>query len=553
MRIRRPGLGKTLTTSFSGKNTRYSLVVPEDVIGKLVRRKALSQQDRVFLHFKDETVTFQQLDETSNRFANGFKALGMSKNDKIAIMMRNHPDFLYTWFGSAKLGAIEVPINTAYKGDLLGHIINNSDSKILIIEGDYLDRLMLIKEDLTKLEQIICHGEMAEEIASSLPVSISAFTQFLEYPSDPLEADVSPKDPVAIMYTSGTTGVSKGALCPHSFFLHQAKLVSKLRDLDSRDILYTFLPLFHLNAQVFTILTALLNDAQVVLSDRFSATAFWDEIRKSGATQFNYLGAVMTILAKQEPREDDHDNFVRIAFGAACPPDVMEQVEERFGLVCLEGFGMTEIGIVVHDDINVRRTGSCGRVLGEYYEVRLVDDDEMEVGVGQVGEIIVRPKEPHIMMTEYYRMPDKTLEVFRNLWFHTGDYAKKDEDGFFYFVDRKKDAIRRRGENISSFEVEKVVNTHPQVLECAVFAVPSELGEDEVKVNVVLKRDQTLPPGRLIEFCRERMAYFAIPRYVEYVTNLPKTPTNRIEKYHLRELGITENTWDREEAGVRIR
>jgi len=528
-------------------------MVPENVIGKLVRKKALTQKDRVFLRFKDKTVTYQQLDETSNRFAHGFKALGIAKNDKIAIMMKNHPDFLYTWFGSAKLGAVEVPINTAYKGDLLRHIINNSDSRILIIDGGLLHRLILIKGDLTKLEQIICHGEMVEGVSRSLPVPISALERFFEYPSDPLEVDVSPKDPAGIIYTSGTTGVSKGAVCPHNFFLHQAKLVAELRDLHSQDILYTFLPLFHINAQVFTVLTALLNDAQVVLSDRFSASTFWDEIRKYGATQFNYLGAVMTILAKQEPKENDHDNPVRIAFGAACPPDVMKQVEERFGLVCLEGFGMTEIGIAVHDDINARRTGSCGRVLGEYYEVQLVDDDDTEVGVGKIGEIVVRPKKPYIMMTEYYKMPDKTLETYRNLWFHTGDYAKKDEDGYFYFVDRKKDAIRRRGENISSFEVEKVINTHPQILECAVFAVPSELGEDEVKANVVLKENQTLPPERLIEFCSERMAHFAVPRYVEYVTELPKTPTNRIEKYRLRELGITENTWDREKAGIKSR
>ena len=527
-------------------------MVPDNVIGKLVRKKALSQKDRLFLHFEDETVTYQQLDETSNRFANGLKALGITKNDKIAIMMKNHPDFLYTWLGSAKLGAVEVPINTAYKGELLEHIINNSDSRILIIDGDFLDRLILIREDLTKLERIICHGEMVEEVSRSLPVPISALGRFFEYPSDPLEVNVNPKDPAAIIYTSGTTGVSKGAVCPHNFLLHQAKLVAELRDLDSQDILYTFLPLFHMNAQVFTVLTALLYNAQVVLSDRFSASTFWDEIRKSGATQFNYLGAVMTILAKQEPKENDHDNPVMIAFGAACPPEVMKQVEERFGLVCLEGFGMTEIGIVVHDDINARRLGSCGRVLAEYYEVRLVDDDDMEVGVGKVGEIVVRPKKPYIMMTEYYKMPDKTLEVYGNLWFHTGDYAKKDEDGYFYFVDRKKDSIRRRGENISSFEVEKVINTHPQILECAVFAVPSELGEDEVKANIVLKENQTLPPERLIEFCNERMAHFATPRYVEYVTELPKTPTNRVEKYRLRELGITENTWDREKVGIKI-
>ncbi|MEJ2098794.1 MAG: AMP-binding protein [Desulfobacterales bacterium] len=525
----------------------------ENVVGKLVHRKARSLQDRGFLHFKDETVTYRQLDERSNQFANGLSDLGIKKDDKVAIMMKNHPDFIYTWFGAVKLGAVEVPINTAYKGDLLRHIINNSDSKILIIDEDMLDRLLLIKDDLTKLEQVLCHGVIDENVAKSLPVKVSSFERFFEYSSDPVEVDVRPMDPAGFIYTSGTTGPSKGAVCPHNYFLHVADLVAQLRDLKSEDILYTFLPLFHINAQCMTVLCALLYDAQIVIADRFSATTFWDEILKYNATQFNYLGAVMTILAKQEPRQNEGDYPVRIAFGAACPPDVMQQLEERFGFVCLEGFGMTETGIVVHDDIKARRTGSCGRVLDEYYEVKLLDDDDMEVGVGEIGEIVVRTKLPYIMMTEYYRMPDKTLEAYRNLWFHTGDYAKKDADGYFYFVDRKKDAIRRRGENISSFEVEKVINTHPSILESAVFAVPSELGEDEVKANIVLKPGEQLLPADLIHFCNERMAYFAVPRYLEFVEELPKTPTNRIEKYRLRQLGITENTWDREEAGVKVK
>ncbi len=214
---------------------------------------------------------------------------------------------------------------------------------------------------------------------------------------------------------------------------------------------------------------------------------------------------------------------------------------------------MSEIGLVVHDAIEVRRTGSCGRVLEDLFEVKLFNDDDEEVAVGEIGEIVVRPKKPYIMMTEYYNMPDKTLEAFRNLWFHSGDYAKKDGDGFFYFVDRKKDALRRRGENISSFEVEKVINTHPKVLETAVFAVPSELGEDEVKANVVLKPGEKLSPEDLIAHCNDRMAYFAVPRYLEFVTELPKTPTNRIEKYRLRQIGITATTWDREKVGLKIR
>jgi len=525
----------------------------ENVVGKLIQEKARIHKDRTFLSYKDEKITYEQLDHISNQFAHGFKELGIKKYDKIAIMMSNHPNYLYVWFGSSKLGAVEVPINTAYKGDLLKHIINNSDSKLLIIDSSFLDRLLVIRDDIKKLERIICHGEADQEISRALPVQISSMEDFFSYSADPVEVDIHPGDPAAIIYTSGTTGLSKGVVCPHNYYLHTARLVASLRDANSQDILYTFLPLFHINAQLMTVLTAQVSDAQMVLSERFSASTFWDDIRRYGATQFNYLGAVMTILSKQELKENDADNPVRIAFGAACPPDVMEHLEKRFGFICLEGFGMSEIGLVIHQDINDRRIGNCGKVLEDYFEVMLVDDEDMEVATGEVGEIVVRPKKPYIMMTEYYKMPDKTLEAFRNLWFHTGDYARKDLEGFFYFVDRKKDAIRRRGENISSFEVEKVINTHPKILESAVFAVPSELGEDEVKANIVLKPGDNLAPEDLITYCNERMAYFAIPRYLEFAPELPKTPTNRIEKYKLRQVGITEDTWDREKAGVKIK
>ena len=526
--------------------------IEENTLGRLIQEKGRIHKGRVFLYFKDETVTYEELDLKSNQFAHGFMDLGVKKDDKISIMMRNHPDFLYVWFGSSKLGVVEVPINTAYKGDLLKHIINNSDSKVLIIDSLFLDRLLIIRDDLTKLERIICHGEVDREISRSLPVPVSPFEEFFNHSTDPVEADIKPSDPAAIIYTSGTTGLSKGVVCPHNYYLHTGRLVARLRDANSKDILYTFLPLFHINAQLMTVLAAQVSDAQMVLSDRFSASNFWDDIKRFGATQFNYLGAVMTILSKQEPRDDDADNPVRIAFGAACPPDVMAHLEKRFGFICLEGFGMSEIGLAIHDDIDYRKTGSCGRVLDDLFAAQLVDDDDLEVPVGAIGEIVVRPKKPYIMMTGYYNMPDKTLEAYRNLWFHTGDYAKIDEEGFYYFVDRKKDALRRRGENISSFEVEKAINTHTKVLESAVFAIPSELGEDEVKANVVLKPGEDLSPVDLIKHCDERMAHFAVPRYLEFVPELPKTPTNRIEKYRLREAGITENTWDREKAGVKL-
>jgi crotonobetaine/carnitine-CoA ligase len=523
------------------------------VVGKFIQEKARLHKDRTFLFYRDESLTYAQIDSTSNQFAHAFKAMGLKKNDKIAIMMINHPYYLHVWFGAAKSGIVEVPVNTAYKGELLKHIINNSESKALIIDSEFLDRLPLIQDDLPKLERIICRGPIDPGLARSISVPISSIEDLFNFSKDSMTVDARPSDPVAFIYTSGTTGLSKGVVCPNNYYLHTGRLVARLRDARSDDILYTFLPMFHINAQLMTVLAAMVADAQMVLSDRFSASNFWNDIRKYGATQFNYLGAVMTILSKQEPKPEDAIVRIRYAFGAACPPDVMEKMEKRFGFECLEGFGMSEIGLVIHDAIGNRRRGACGKVLDEYFEVKLFDDDDNEVATGEIGEIAVRPKMPNIMMTEYYNMPDKTLEAYRNLWFHTGDYAKKDEDEFFYFVDRKKDAMRRRGENISSFEVEKVINAHPAVLESAVFAVPSELGEDEVMTAVVLKPGKELSPVALVEFCNDRMAHFAVPRYVDFVDALPKTPTNRIEKYRLRQAGITKTTWDREKAGVKIR
>lgn len=524
----------------------------ENVIGALIQQRTESHQDRVFLFFENQKFTWGQIDKLSNQFAHGLADMGIKKGDKVALMMQNHPDFLYSWFGTSKLGAVEVPINTAYKGDSLSYIINNSDSKALFIDAPLLDRLTLIHNDLSGLERIICRGTVDQTITSSLSIPVVSMEQFSSYPSDPIEANVHMTDPLGILYTSGTTGLSKGVVLCHNAFIHLARLIAGFRQLGSEDILYTFLPLFHGNAQMLSVMNAVVADSQLVLRDRFKASTFWEEIRQYGATQFNYLGAVMTILSKQPRKNDDADNPVKICIGAACPPDVMKHMEERFKIICLEGYGLTEAGIFMHWTVNDRKEGSCGKVVEQHYEAKLMDDEDNEVPVGQTGEIVVRPTSPFIMMSEYYKMPEKTLESYRNLWFHTGDWARKDEEGYFYFVDRKKDALRRRGENISSFEVEKVINSHPKVLESAVYAVPSELGEDEVKASVVLKPGEVLSPEELIAYCNDRMAYFAIPRYLEFMTELPKTPTARVEKYRLREAGITKNTWDREKAGIKV-
>jgi crotonobetaine/carnitine-CoA ligase len=521
------------------------------VIGDLVEDRARKNGDKVFLRFKDQIFTYDEMDRNANRCAHGFANLGVAKGDKISIMLPNSPEYLHLWFGSAKIGAVEVPINTSYKGEFLRHIIDQSDSKILVIGREFLDRLRLIEDVLPKVEQVVVLGGIRPGEAESCRIPLVSFEEFFEAPDSPVRVDILPSDSQSIIYTSGTTGLSKGALGCHNFWIVCAEKMLEYRDGRREDIFLTFLPLYHFNAQVLTTLTVLIAEAEMVLLDRFSASRFWDETRHWGATQFNYLGAVMPILAKQPEKADDLDNPARIALGAGCPPAVMDEVEKRFGIKCLEGFGMTEIGIPIHVRVDDRKRGSCGKPM-DIYEMMLVDDLDEEVPTGEIGEIVFRPKTPFVMMSEYYRMPEKTLEAFRNLWFHSGDLGRKDEDGYFYFMDRKKDALRRRGENISSFEVERAINTHPSVLESAAVAIKSELAEDEVKICVVLKPGETLLPDALIRYANERMPYFAVPRYVEFMESLPKTPTERVQKYLLKQAGVTPSTWDREEAGVEV-
>jgi crotonobetaine/carnitine-CoA ligase len=522
------------------------------VLGDLIDDRAKRNGDKVFLRFKDRQISYEEIRRFSNRCAHAFQTLGIKKGDKVSIMLNNCPEYLYIWFGLARCGAVEVPVNTSYKGEFLKHIVDQSDSRIFVMAREFLDRLKLIEDSLKKVEKVVVLGGIQKQEVAGLKIPTMSFEELFNNPEDPVDVKVLPSDALSIIYTSGTTGLSKGALGPHKFWIVCAEKMLEYREGGKDDIFYTFLPLYHFNAQCLTTVTTLIAEAQMVLSDKFSASRFWDEIRYFGATQFNYLGAVIPILVKQPGKPNDLDNPARIALGAGCPQAVMEEAEKRFGIKCLEGFGMTEIGIPVHVRVNDRRPGSCGKPM-DIYEIKLFDDQDNEVPPGEIGEYVFRPREPFVMMSGYYNMPEKTLEAFRNLWFHTGDLGKKDEDGYFYFVDRKKDALRRRGENISSFEVERAVNTHPSILESAAIAVPSEVGEDEVKICVVLKPGATLTAEELIRYCNDRMPYFAVPRFVEFMDSLPKTPTERVEKYKLKQAGITANTWDREKAGVEVK
>jgi crotonobetaine/carnitine-CoA ligase len=294
----------------------------------------------------------------------------------------------------------------------------------------------------------------------------------------------------------------------------------------------------------------------MVLSPRFSVGSFWDEVRRHGVTTFVAVGGICHMLYSMPEREDDAENTIRAVYAVPAPAEIYDAFEERFGCKLVEAYGATETNLVVYTDLDESPKGSCGRLNSEYFELRIADAHDDEVPTGTPGEILVRSRKPYLMMSGYHGLPEKTVEANRNLWFHTGDQAYRDEDGHVYFIDRVKDAIRRRGENISSFEVERLVTGHPAVSETAAIGVPSPLGEEDVKVVVVLKPEASLGHEELLRYCAEHMPYFMVPRYIEFADALPRTPTEKVKKYELRQegaRGVTESTWDREEQGLRVK
>ncbi|MBI3969263.1 MAG: AMP-binding protein, partial [Chloroflexi bacterium] len=448
-------------------------------------------------------------------------------------------------------------------------IVGNSGARSLIAEHRYLDRLAELRGGVDRLRDLIVLdrpasdtlGTSGDSTAAAPSLGVRAVAGFDRHDFDELASEPSGAIPVAsqyfqpmaIMYTSGTTGPSKGVLVSHGQALSIGRFVAAHYGFGSDDVLHVSLPLFHINAMAYSVLTALTADAQVALVERFSASSFWDEIRRYGCTEFNALGATINILFRQPERPDDADNPVRFSIAVPSPAEIFHEFERRFGLQLLELYAQTETNLVTAIEPNEpARPGSCGRPT-KMFDVRVVDDLDNELPPGEAGEIVVRSKHPFTMMNGYYEMPEKTVEAWRNLWFHTGDRAYRDADGYFFFVDRIKDAIRRRGENISSFELEKTVNSHPLVVESAAVAIPSELSEDDVRVVVVLSDGAALDPAELLAYLEPRLPYFMVPRYVEFRAELPKTPNGKVEKYRLRSEGLGSDAWDRETAGYKLK
>jgi crotonobetaine/carnitine-CoA ligase len=511
-------------------------------IGRILADKARTVGDRPFLTFGGERWTYADTHHLTSSYAEGFRRLGIARGDHVALMLPNRLELLWAIWGLGKLGAVAVPINTAAKGDLLTYLLDQSDSVLLCAEDGYRDRVDAAAAAVPALREVIGPERLAG---------------FANLPSDdpPEMAQVGPSDPHLIMYTSGTTGPSKGVVCPHSQGHAVGMQMASLSGYRPADVLYTCLPVFHANALWFTIYAALWADASVALSPGFSARRFWDEIRESGATVFNALGAMANIIWQQPPSPLDREHRVRSAMMVPNSRELADGFAQRYGIRVTSVYAMTEncAVTVFGPDDPAEKASSAGRVR-DYMSVQIVDDGRRPLPAGEVGEICIRPNERGSIMLGYYEMPAATVAASRDLWFHTGDRGHLDAEGYLFFADRKKEAIRRRGENISAYEVETVLCRHPDVVEAAAVPVPSALGEDEVMAYLVTAEGAEIDFAELIAFCADQMAYFMVPRYLDIVDALPKTPSEKIEKYKLAVAARErlDELWDREKAGVRV-
>jgi len=518
-----------------------------ETIGELIDLQAARLGDRPFLRFGDAVTTYAQLPAEVNRVANGLARLGIQHGDRVAIMSANRPEFAFAWMAAARLGALQVPVNAAFRGRFLSYALNNSRSSVLIIESALVEHLALVATELSSLRHVLVLDDADPPALGGLQVlpwgsALHGASTDAPVPSQPIAAS----DTAAIAYTSGTTGASKGVMLSHGYFCLTGRDAVKYRGLRPGETIYTCLPLFHMNAQTLTTMPALTAGATLALDARFSASGFWTTLARYGADQFNVIGAMLGILWRRPPSPAEREHRAHTAFGGPIAPEILAGAAERWGIGFVEGFGSTESGLVAYQPRGAFRAGSFGKAIPEF-EVELFDEHDRPVPDGTPGEIVTRPRRPNSMMTAYYGMPEKTVEAWRNLWFHTGDMGRRDADGYLYFVDRKKDAIRRRGENISSAELEQALLEHDAVVDAAVIAVASELGEDEVKACVVA--DGALDHEAFLAWCEQRLPRFMIPRYVEVLGALPKTPTQRTEKYRLREDALNTRTWDRERGG----
>ncbi len=491
----------------------------------ILRARASERPDHAFLRFEDTSVTCAEALSRAERTAGTLVGLGIGPGGRVATMVANSPAAVDVWFGCAILGAIEVPLNVELKSDMLVDIVTRAGCTHLLVAREFL---AIVQPLADRLPTIVTLEDLEGAAVEALPA-----------------VTIAPDDTSVVLFTSGTSGASKGVVLNHRANFRLAHAVIDNVGIDARDVLYTTFPLFHVAARYVSVLAAMIVGGEVVVHRRFSASRFWDICRAEGITAIHYLGTVPMMLLNQQERLDGAENPVRVAYGAGMPGAHWERFEERFGLRVHELYGSTEQGAVTFTNDRHRRVGTCGRVVDDT-ELEIHDAHGDRVPTGTVGEIVVRNRIPGIFFEGYLDMPDATVRAWRDLWFHTGDLGSLDEDGFLRFHGRLKDAIRRRGENVSAVELEQVIDAIDGVHESAAVGVPSELGEEEILVAVELEAGIDMGPSEVWAHCVDHLPRYAVPRYLRFVERLPRTSTNRVEKYRLATILPTDH--DREAA-----
>lgn len=491
-----------------------------------------SRPDHAFLHMGARTVSYAEANLLVGAYASGLQQRGIAPGDRVVLLMANSIEQVLLWLALNRIGAVNVPLNTALAGNLLARALRLARPAALIVDVDLASTLQQIVEVAGCADRpVFVHGQNGTIPFGHRP------------PVAPPRVDRLAA--ASMLFTSGSTGVPKACVLSHHYLVRQAQIHAKYLNFRPDDVLYTPFPLFHIDAATLTVGATLVTGATAALSRRFSASRFWDEVRECDATVFNFMGATANILWKQPPSAADGDHSVRLAWGVPMPTCEPEWLG-RFGFPLVEVYGLTDAGLPAYQPLDEpRRQGSCGRVIPEY-QIRISDASDAPVPPGAVGEILIRSDEPGLVMNEYFDMPQATRDAFRSGWFHSGDLGRLDEEGYLYFVARGKDVIRRRGENIAATDVEQAINHHPAVRESAAVGVPSELSEDDIRAFVVPQPGADLRPEDLVEHSRTSLPSFMVPRYIELVHHLPKTPTEKIERFKLASLPLTANTFDAE-------
>jgi crotonobetaine/carnitine-CoA ligase len=533
----------------------FSLTTPpriEHGLGASLRQAAAEAPQHAFIRMLHGEWTYGAFDHLSDRVARGLQQAGVRQADNVSLLLPNCIEFAATWFGLAKLGAVAAPVSTSFRGVVLAQAIDLVQSHVAIVHEDWLAALAEVASELSIRTLIVVPRHPGTALNDTPPalegMVLHGWDDLLalgDAAADMAWPEVKATDLCLLLYTSGSTGRSKAAMLSHRYVHTHAQLTAEGLGLRADDVLYCPYPMFHIDSAIMTVAAALHLRGVAAIGEKFSVSRYWDEMRALRATVFDFMGATLTMLWKQAPSDRDRDHFARLGWGVPLPAWAPE-FEQRFGCKLVELYGLTEAGVMLFTPLDrPSPVGACGQPRGPF-ELALVDEAGWPVADGEPGELLIRPQAPSVMMSGYYGMPEASLNAFKDLWFHTGDVLRRDAQGFYFFVGRRKDVLRRRGENISAAEVEMLIDQHPEVLESAVYGVPSELSEDEVMACVALRPHSSLSAAALAAFCEQHMARFMVPRYIRFMAELPKTPTDKVEKFKLRDQGVTADTWDRE-------